>query len=59
VEATAVIKILKPELAILQKEEVERQGNIGRADESGYKLFKIGWIDLFFIFIFWGGLVCG
>ena len=32
-------------LAILQKEEVGRQGNIGRADESGYKLFKIGWIN--------------
>ena len=32
-------------LAILQKEEVGRQGNIGRADEGGYKLFKIGWIS--------------
>ena len=35
----------EPRLAIFQKEEVGRQGNIGRADESGYKLFKIGWIN--------------
>ena len=32
-------------LVIFQKEEVGRQGNIGRADEGGYKLFKIGWIN--------------
>ena len=35
----------EPRLAIFQKEEVGRQGNVGRADESGYKLFKIGWIN--------------
>ena len=35
----------EPKLAILQKEEVGRQGNIGRADEGGYKLFLIGWIN--------------
>ena len=35
----------EPRLAILQKEEVGRHGNIGRADESRYKLFKIGWIN--------------
>jgi hypothetical protein len=36
----------EPRLAILQKEEVgRRRGNIGRADEGGYKLFKIGWIN--------------
>ena len=40
-----VEKISEPRLAIFQKEEVGRQGNIGRADESGYKLFKIGWIN--------------
>ena len=39
------INSAEPRLAILQKEEVGRQGNIGRADESGYKLFKIGWIS--------------
>ena len=35
----------EPQLAILQKEDVERQGSVGRADEGGYKLFKIGWIN--------------
>ena len=35
----------EPRLAILYMEEVGRQGNIGRADEGGYKLFKIGWIN--------------
>lgn len=35
----------EPQLVILHKEEMERQGNVGRADESGYKLFKIGWIN--------------
>ncbi|KAF8799862.1 hypothetical protein BYT27DRAFT_7200830 [Phlegmacium glaucopus] len=32
-------------LAILEKAEVGRQGSVGRADEGGYKLFKIGWIN--------------
>ena len=36
----------EPQLAILQKEEVGRQASVGRADEGGYKLFKIGWIKL-------------
>ena len=40
-----VDKNSEPKLAILQKEEVGRQGNIGRADEGGYKLFKISWIN--------------
>ena len=35
----------EPRLAMFEKEEVGRQGNVGRADEGGYKLFKIGWID--------------
>jgi len=35
----------EPQLAILQKEEVGRQSNVGRADEGSYKLFKIGWIN--------------
>lgn len=35
----------EPQLVILQKEEVGRQGSVGRADEGGYKLFKIGWIN--------------
>ncbi|KAH7122654.1 putative methyltransferase-domain-containing protein [Dendryphion nanum] len=29
--------------AILEKEDVEKQRGIGRGDESGYLLFKIGW----------------
>ena len=33
----------EPQLVILKKEGVGRQGNVGRADEGGYKLFKIGW----------------
>ncbi|PPQ69480.1 hypothetical protein CVT25_002044 [Psilocybe cyanescens] len=31
-------------LAVLHREEVGRQGSVGRADEGAYKLFKIGWI---------------
>lgn len=34
----------EPQLTILQKEEIGRQGSVGRADEGGYKLFKIGWV---------------
>ncbi|KAF8893729.1 putative methyltransferase-domain-containing protein [Gymnopilus junonius] len=34
------------ELAVLYREEVGRQGNVGRADEGGYKLFKIGWVNI-------------
>ena len=33
----------KGELAILSMERIEKHGGIGRADESGYTLFKIGW----------------
>ncbi|KAF9550587.1 hypothetical protein CPC08DRAFT_715258 [Agrocybe pediades] len=32
-------------LAILHREEVGRQGSVGRADEGAYKLFKIGWVN--------------
>jgi len=32
-------------LTILHREEVGRQGNVGRADEGAYKLFKIGWTN--------------
>jgi len=31
-------------LAVLEKEELSKREGIGRADESGYKLFKIGWV---------------
>jgi predicted nicotinamide N-methyase len=31
-------------LAVLGREEVSKQDGFGRADESGYKLFKIGWV---------------
>ncbi|EPQ60088.1 hypothetical protein GLOTRDRAFT_112853 [Gloeophyllum trabeum ATCC 11539] len=31
-------------LAILSEERVERQEGVGRADEGGYRIFKIGWI---------------
>ncbi|KAF7331645.1 hypothetical protein MKEN_00044200 [Mycena kentingensis (nom. inval.)] len=31
-------------LAILQTIDLGRQGVVGRADESGYRLFKIGWV---------------
>lgn len=31
-------------LAVLNCEEFGRQGNVGRPDEGGYKLFKIGWV---------------
>ncbi|KAK0209137.1 putative methyltransferase-domain-containing protein [Desarmillaria ectypa] len=30
-------------LVVLEKETIERQGGVGRADEGGYKLFRIGW----------------
>ncbi|KAG7100079.1 hypothetical protein E1B28_001862 [Marasmius oreades] len=33
-----------PELAVLERESFVKQGGVGRADESGYKLFKIGWV---------------
>lgn len=33
-------------LAILEREESVRHGRVGRADESGYKLFKIGWVGI-------------
>jgi predicted nicotinamide N-methyase len=33
----------EPRLVILEKEEVDKQGSYGRADEGGYRLFKIGW----------------
>lgn len=42
----------EPRLAIFQKEEAGRQGNVARADECGYKLFKIGWTNLFSITFF-------
>ncbi|KAF8633573.1 hypothetical protein AX15_001370 [Amanita polypyramis BW_CC] len=32
------------EMAILEMEEVEKREGTGRADESGYRLYKIGWI---------------
>jgi hypothetical protein len=31
-------------LAVLEREDVGKQDGLGRADESGYKLFKIGWV---------------
>ncbi|KAF8903542.1 S-adenosyl-L-methionine-dependent methyltransferase [Mucidula mucida] len=31
-------------LVIIDRAEVQRQGGVGRADEGGYKLFKIGWV---------------
>ncbi len=31
------------ELAILHVDEISKQGGVGRADEGGYKLYKIGW----------------
>ena len=33
-------------LVALRREEVARQGGVGRADEGGYKLFKIGWANV-------------
>ncbi|KAF8641139.1 hypothetical protein AX17_000781 [Amanita inopinata Kibby_2008] len=33
------------ELGILELEEVARKEGTGRADESGYKLYKIGWVN--------------
>ncbi|PBK76385.1 hypothetical protein ARMSODRAFT_948168 [Armillaria solidipes] len=30
-------------LVVLEKKTIGRQGGVGRADEGGYKLFKIGW----------------
>ena len=32
------------ELAILEMEVVARREGTGRADESGYRLYKIGWV---------------
>ena len=31
-------------LAVLEREEMDRQEGVGRADEGGYKLYKIGWV---------------
>lgn len=33
----------KQELVILEKEEVSKRGGVGRVDERGYVVFKIGW----------------
>lgn len=33
-------------LVVLGRENVSRQEGIGRADEGGYKLFKIGWVKV-------------
>ncbi|KDR85906.1 hypothetical protein GALMADRAFT_32587, partial [Galerina marginata CBS 339.88] len=33
----------EPRLAVTYREEVGRQGGVGRADEGAYKLFKIRW----------------
>jgi hypothetical protein len=30
-------------LSILDSEKLEKRGRVGRGDESGYKLFRIGW----------------
>ncbi|CCM02254.1 uncharacterized protein FIBRA_04337 [Fibroporia radiculosa] len=38
-----VTKVL--ELAILRVEELERHAGVGRADEGGYKLYEIGWVQ--------------
>ncbi|EIM83558.1 uncharacterized protein STEHIDRAFT_101846 [Stereum hirsutum FP-91666 SS1] len=36
-----------PPLAVLEEESVGRlEGGVGRADEGGYKLFKIGWVPV-------------
>ncbi|KAF8971868.1 putative methyltransferase-domain-containing protein [Flammula alnicola] len=32
-------------IVVLHREEVGRQGSVGRADEGAYKLFKIGWVN--------------
>lgn len=38
---------VKYELAVLEEESVGRlEGGVGRADEGGYKLFKIGWVPV-------------
>ena len=34
----------EPQLAILRKDIIGRMGGLGRADESSYVLFKIGWV---------------
>ena len=31
-------------LAVLEREEVTKREGLGRADEGGYRLFKIGWV---------------
>ncbi|KAL7285010.1 hypothetical protein ACG7TL_000099 [Trametes sanguinea] len=33
-----------PELAILDVEELRKHNGVGRADEGGYRLYKIGWV---------------
>ena len=49
-DMTETLEVLFPasagtdELVILQREEVGRQDGVGRADEGGYRLFKIGWL---------------
>ena len=32
------------ELAILEVEDIQKQAGVGRVDEGGYKLYKIGWV---------------
>ena len=34
-----------PKLVILNRENIIRQGGVGRVDEGAYKLFKIGWVN--------------
>ncbi|KAI9066508.1 S-adenosyl-L-methionine-dependent methyltransferase [Trametes sanguinea] len=33
-----------PQLAILEIEELRKHNGVGRADEGGYRLYKIGWV---------------
>jgi len=36
----------KSELVILEKQEIGKRDGIGRVNEGGYWLFKIGWMNL-------------
>jgi protein-lysine N-methyltransferase EEF2KMT len=42
--AAAAVQAKKRELAIITAESINKHSGIGRADESGYRLFKIGWV---------------
>ena len=42
--ASEVLRGEQEQLVVLMVEEIRKQDGVGRADEGGYKLYKIGWM---------------